>query len=101
MSNEISATWTYEDILTDLHGLGDVSVSDTTGIATTIGTTGTTVTNINAPQTTGSSYWEPTKSDNLVFDIDGIEVKFEGREIIRLREMLDRYILENNPEDLI
>ena len=42
-----------------------------------------------------------TQPTSLSFDIDGEVVTFEGRQLLRLKEMLDGYIQENHPEDLL
>ena len=39
--------------------------------------------------------------DEMSFSIDGEPVTFKGREIIRLKEMLTRFIKEEYPEDLL
>jgi len=42
-----------------------------------------------------------SERDLLSFEIDGVEVKFKGKEIIRLKEMLEKFIRDEHPEDLL
>ena len=56
-----------------------------------------------ATAATASTVWsnEVIYPDEMNFSVDGVEVQFKGQEIIRLKEMLNAYIKETNPEDLL
>ncbi len=43
----------------------------------------------------------PINPNEMVFNIDNEEISFKGKEIKRLRVMLDKFILDNYPEDLL
>ena len=43
----------------------------------------------------------PSQQTGLSFDINGKTIEFSGQEIVRLKEMLAKYINENHPEDLL
>ena len=47
------------------------------------------------------STWDSVLPNEMRYSVDGEDITFSGKEIKHLREMLNRYILENHPEDLL
>ena len=78
-------------------------LDNTTGVTATLGTTTGTSTYgscVTLSDISHDSVWS-NNPKSLVFDIDGETVEFTSQELIRLKEMLNSYIRETNPEDLL
>jgi len=53
------------------------------------------------PGTYADAWTTITQPTSLSFDVDGEVITFEGKELIRLKEMLTSWTKENHPEDLL
>jgi len=71
--------------------------SATSGISAPKGPKGDT----GPPGTYADGWTTITQPTSLSFDVDGDVITFEGKELIRLKEMLTSWTKENHPEDLL
>ena len=74
-------------------------VLEGTTITQFTGAYGTPVT--NGTSVSNTSFWEQSNPTEMSFIIDGEYVKFEGKEIVYLKEMLTDWVKINRPESLL
>lgn len=73
----------------------------TTNSITTIDTNLINNGTVSVNGTTNSVHWAVPNPTKLVFDIGDETIEFSGKELLRLKEMLGRWIEEKHPEDLL
>lgn len=100
MSNYSTTTVTYPANAAALT-TGDLVLNADTGAIGITSNSATTASQILTMNGTTAVDWTLPKHTSLIFNVDGEEVKFEGTEILRLKQMLTKFIQEEHPEDLL